>query len=427
MKKIISLILVILMLTMVLASCGGGANGGSNDDYKNSIRNPIKNTFESTQKTTTAKTTTTQPITSNVTTTNKPVEPPEDLSVIRFTNDAFVSYFDSMTDKSFIDEQSLNALEFIFTTGNILNGFHTVSELHGLITEIYPENSDFTLFQLQQFYGLYLWNEFDNDAVAFEEILNYMVSISDTEEGKCFIDEQTKKDLSDLLLGLGAFKNKMNALVNKNEFLEFGCENFGDAGWVNMACSGLFNLVQKDSDGRAKIVDILRLTSKVSYMLPQEYSAMIENYIYVYDVIDKECPYDEFLPLLQKVILALTNENYTISATDSDVQQIYIMYFYHRNDVPDVSIDGREFCDFVSASILTNASIAKIIQNDAVIKIEDASLVDEFLSNPDERDLNEMHAEINELLGNLKRNLNLKSVSIDAITEIYRDCYRNQE
>ena len=157
--------------------------------------------------------------------------------------------------------------------------------------------------------------------VVFEEMLNYMLAIADTEEGKLLINEQTKADLTELSVGLEGFKSQMNSTVNKETFRDFGHEKFGDGSWIDPACDAIFDIASKGAE-TAKIVDILRLIDRISFLIPAEFRVYIKNYTYVYDAIEEECAYDEFLPLLSKVVLALVNEERPIYATDDEVKEV---------------------------------------------------------------------------------------------------------
>lgn len=170
-------------------------------------------------------------------------------------------------------------------------------------------------------------------SVAFETMLHYMVDIADTETGKRLINEQTKADLTELSTSLEGFKDQMNSTVNQEEFREFGHEKFGDGIWINPACDIIFAVASEGGD-TARIVDILRLVDKVSFIVPAEFQRYIKNYTYVYDTVGKPCEYYEFLPLLSKVVLALAGEERPIYATDDEVKEVYDIYFANNGGIP---------------------------------------------------------------------------------------------
>lgn len=301
----------------------------------------------------------------------------------------------------YADEETLHTLQILSRVYDIVNNELTADEMYELVSTGVMSDIELNEFQVKQMYGLYLWDEFDNDAVDFETMLDFMVEMSQDEDGKKLMSSQTIEDLSTLADGLEEFKEKMGTRVDKEAFLEFGYENFGDAGWVKLACNAVFKLVQKDDDGMAKIVDILRLVGKVRDMLPEEYAAMIENYTYVYDVIDEECPYGAFLPRLQKVILALSNEEREIEPTVNDVQQAYIMYFHKIDAIPDEKIDGMLFVNFVNEQIDKNPTVGNQISEDSKLMLQDVVIVDKFVS--DEGYYN--YVEMTELLNKLRNDV----------------------
>lgn len=190
-----------------------------------------------------------------------------------------------------------------------------------------------SLTSCQNITGKTTSNNPNEPQVTFEEMLSYMLAIADTEEGKALINEQTKADLTELSNGLEGFKSQMNSTVNQETFREFGHEKFGDGDWIDPACDAIFKIAS-DGEETAKIVDVLRLIDRISFLIPAEFRVYIKNYTYVYDVIEEPCAYDEFIPILKKVILALVNEERPVYATEDEVRQVYDIYYANNGAVP---------------------------------------------------------------------------------------------
>lgn len=296
----------------------------------------------------------------------------------------------------FVDESTLHTLQTLSAIYDIVIGRHTADELYALVSTGAMEGTGLSLFQIRQMYGLYYWNEFDNDAVDFETMLNFMVDMSNDPDFSKLMDNQTIADLTELSNGLIDFKSQMDTTVNMKEFRNFGKEKFGTDWWVEIACDALFGMTPQ-TKGRAKIVDILRSVDNLSTFVPDEsIKSMIKNYIYVYDVIDEDCSYEEFLPLVSKVVLALVDEERPINATNEAVQQAYIKYFDEQGVIPEERINGLNFVNFVNGVIETNETVSQNV-GEGKYKLLDVVTVDKFITDVTEYTYEEMTDLLNQL------------------------------
>lgn len=344
---------------------------------------------------------------------NNPEEKP--LSPIEFVN--FAAEFltpEEGEDYKYADENTVRMMQTLSVIHTIVTGKHTADEMYQLVSSGVMEGTGLSEFQVRQMYGLYLWEAFDNENVSFEQMLNFMVEMSKDEYGKTLMDEQTATDLTDLANGLVDFKEQMNMTVDQQEFRDFGKEKFGDEWWVQLACDALFSITPQE-DGRAKIYDILVKVDGVSNLIPsEEIKEYIKNYTFVYDVIDDPCPYDEFLPLIGKLVLALTNEEREVNATETAVQQAYIMYFDKQGDViPNEEIVGFEFVKFVIDTINTNPTVSDNVSEDSKLKLLDVLLVKNFVCD----DTKYNYKDMTTLLMNLKSQVQSMSPSDGDLNE----------
>ena len=325
------------------------------------------------------------------------------LSPIEFVNFAI----------EYADEDTSRMLQTLQAIHNIVTNKHTADELYELVSTGVMSNTGLSRFQIEQMYGLYLWDKYDHDSVEFETMLDFMVTMTQDEDAKTLMDEQTASDLIELAEGLEDFKSQMNTLVTKAEFLEFGRDKFGNAAWVDLACGAVFAFCEKNENGQAKIVDILKLVDKVSSMIPEDFAKLIKNYTYVYDAIEDQCSYEDFLPMLHKVVLALTDEERPISATEEAIQQAYIMYFNSLGVIPDEEILGFNFVEFVLKVMSENSTVAGNVSESSKAKLNDVLVVKEFICDSDKYNYKEMTA----LLTELSKNVTSITTSENALSE----------
>ncbi len=334
---------------------------------------------------------------------------------VTFANEYFSSQEESDTVRT------VKALALIH---KIRNGNYTADEMYNLVSTGVMEGTGLTSFQVDQMYGLYLWNRINggDTTIVFETILDFMaIDIVNDEFGKTLIDMQTASDLRDLSDGLEEFKAQMDAYVTKEEFREFGKEKFGEDGWVQTACDMVFALASGGGK-TAKVVEILRLVDSVSFLIPEEYQAYIKNYTYVYDAIKEECSYEEFLPVLQKVVLALSGEDRELNVNAYLIQQAYIMYFNSTGAVPDEKINGYEFINFVNVTIETNSAVSDNVSENSKIMLKDVILIADFLRDTSKYSYDEMYSLLTQLMKSLHCDvfmLNFTSNDVYGIFSIY--------
>ena len=332
--------------------------------------------------------------------------------------------------QGYVDETTLKTLQTLLVIKKIVDGSHTASEMHNLVSTGVMEGTGLTKFQVEQMYGLYLWDEYDNDSVDFDTVLNFMVYMSTTEDGRTLMDDKTVADLAELSTGLIDFKKNVEMRVTREQFIQFAAEKFGEG---TNAITGLIfdwysNKYDVEKGGTAKVLDLLNYTVNENalgviatnlYPPFREVRELVNNYVFVYETIDDPCPYTEFLPLLDKVVLALTGGKRDTNTTEKAVQQGYIRYYYDNNFVPNKSINGREFVDFVNKTIEVNPTIASNISETSRLKLSDVAVVDKFLSDATTYNYKDMTAKLNELQANVKSLTAPSNLSSDAISGIY--------
>ena len=318
---------------------------------------------------------------------------------------------------NFVDESTLATLEMMRAIYDITNGSHTADELYTLVSTGAMSGTGLSAFQIKHMYNLYQWDDLEDKEVPFEEMLKYMVDLTQDENGRTFMSEKTASDLTELYNGIQDFKSQMNMEVTQEEFRAFGHEKFGDGWFVDIACDALF-MASKKGD-TARIVDVLKKVELVSGIIPEDYRAYIENYSMVYDALDEDHSYSEFFDRLPKVVLALTNEERPIDATEAAVQQGYVMYFDKQGAFDNIEIDGMEFIGFVNSMVETNTAVSANLSESSRLKLLDVVYVDEFISDSTQYNCDDMTKKLNALQSNIKSIASSSSISGGAISGIY--------
>ena len=320
--------------------------------------------------------------------------------------------------------EMLRTLQILSGIYDIVNGNNTADEMYDLVSTGVMADAGLTKFQIDQMYGLYLWDKFDNSNVTFETMLDYMVELTDHPDGKTLMSQKTADGLKELSDGLEEFKEKMNAELTEDGFLEFGKKEFGDHAWVPLACSIVFNMAS-GGGSTTTTIELLRFVEQVKGIIPEDFRKMIDNYIYVYDTIDEKCLCSDFIPVLRKVILALSNKEGDIESTEQDVQQGYIMYFRERlGTIPNVKVKGIDFIKFVNKTIPNNPTVAGKVDQESINKLLDVETIDKFISDCETYGYEAMTQRLNDLRSEVKSVTSssteeAKPVSAQEILTIY--------
>ena len=327
----------------------------------------------------------------------------------------------------FIDEVTKDALWTLVNVNLLMNNSYTSTEMHIFLSEKLILSDSISLFQIEQLYGLYLFNQVENQGVNFITMLDFMINIADTDDGKRFIDEETKANLVELYNALNDFIEGVEKEVTKEEFFALVQDKMG-SGLGNLA-NMFFDGYNKEYNGGAnesiRLIDLLKYVayenslSSMLFSMVKDLKESLNNIFAVYDDIQKDCHYNEFLPLIDKIIVAFKEEKREINATDKDVQQVYIMYFYANERVPDTRINGKDFILFVDKVLDENSSVSKVISDNEMLKIEDVIKVNGFLSDEEKYSCEKMYLSLEELLTNIPNLIPSASVSFDAVRGIY--------
>ncbi len=343
-------------------------------------------------------------------------------TLVELTPAEFIEYYSYFLESTDLGDSISNDVRLCYTVNAIMNGSHTAEEFCTLVSKGGMEGAGFSKFQVEQMYGLYFWESINDGKteIQFETIVDFMaIDLANDENAKALIDSQTAEDLLELSEGLDDFKYQMNNCLTKEEFREFGKAQFGDSWLVQTACDTLFDSAKK-TDGKAKMVDILRTSQSVSSFLFADYAETIEGYLYVYDVIQQECSYEEFIPTLQRVVASLSDTKHYINVDNSAVQQAYIMYFNKLGLVSNGRIFGGDFVSFVIDTANTNPTISANVSEDSKLRLQDIVLINEFLSDTNRYTYDALAEKFSVLKESLKTDIiSSNAFDADRVLSIY--------
>ncbi len=353
----------------------------------------------------------------------------------KLTTEEFVEYAVHLLEtdeqaKDFADETVMKTLKTLLVINQLVNNSYTAKDLHTLVTTGVMEGTDLTLFQINQMYGLYLFDEFGDKKVNFREMLDYMIKISTQEDTKTLIDEQTVVDLAELSNGLNDFVTNVETQVTREMFQELAKKELGEdvVAVAGMAFDMYITANGLEEDDTVMVLDLFdyivnkNIAGQIITMFPafKPLKEMVNNYLFVYNNLDKKLDAEEFYPFLVDVVHAVTSDpTREVNATPSVIQQAYIIYYREQGLVPNVKLDGREFVNFVNETIATNETVSKNISEESRLKMLDVVVVDKFFSDVESYNYKDMTSKLNQLQSDVQSLTASSSLSTDTISGIY--------
>ncbi|MBE6798390.1 MAG: hypothetical protein E7525_01210 [Ruminococcaceae bacterium] len=341
------------------------------------------------------------------------------LDFINYTNELITNDADA---EGFADEEMTKTIRTMLVIDKMMNGKHTAKEFHTLATTGVMEGTNLSLFSIKQMYGLYLYNKVTDKTVDFETMLDFMLAASKKEETAEMFEEKTVTDLTTLSQGLKEFNSQMEMPMTKAQFQDFIYKTSGEK--INDLTAALlyasyYYMLGQPTQETIPFLDLLNFLVAQNQITDPATVATIDTYNSLYKTVNADYSYEQFLPILTQITTTLSGTAPTISVTDLAIQQIYIMYFYEHNAIPNTAISGRTFVEFVKSTMLTNSVINAQISEDGKAKISDMCVADEFLSDTTAYNFTEMAAKITDIGNNLKSGFGNTALSSDKISGVY--------
>jgi hypothetical protein len=222
--------------------------------------------------------------------------------------------------------------------------------------------------------------------------------------------------------GLVDFRTNMDKYVTKGEFQNLAAEMIG--GFIRPMAGTVYDSYCNKYPGKpVHLIELIDYTVNdyplISNFIGDDQKAQLTSVVEAFEVLDKNCAYTEFLPIIADMVNALTGGEREIPATDEQVKQVYIMYFRSQNAIPDDAIKGDEIVRFTLESLKSNDALSGLIDEETAFIMEDALSLSTFTSDEESRVSQEMTDEINTLMKGLKSKMSLVEVKNEALTEIY--------
>ena len=350
-----------------------------------------------------------------------------DSSRVELTPLDFVKYTEELAEndadaQGFMGEDTAKTVRTLMAIDEIMNGEHTAEQFLEHTSDMMPD-STLSLFAIKQMYGLYYFDSITEKKVDFETVLDFAATAAKDGRLDAMLDADAANGLIALSDGVDQFKEQMDKPMSRADFKEYMLSERGET--ISEGEASLLYLAYSWSIGAETMPEEIPFLSLMNYLVSSgrvtaaDDIAKIDSLNKLYADIPNAYGYDEFVPMLEQAATTLTGETTEINADDLAIQQLYIMYFYEQEMIPDISIDGREFVDFVIETSKTNSVVSSQLPEDTGAKLDDICTVDSFLLDKNTYDFKEMTERITELQGDIKSISASGDLGESAISGVY--------
>ena len=308
---------------------------------------------------------------------------------VKITLADFIDFVNQLVDadedvKDFVDDDTIKVLKTLKTIAYVTENELTAEELHEKLTTGVMEGTDISLFSVKQLYGLYFYDRIENKNVDFKTMLDFMISASANENISAMFDENTVAQLALLSAGVAQFETQMETPMNKETFKGWFYQNVGVALTDEQLAQiwiGYFATTGEIASETIPFLPLMNFLAQSGQITDETNIATINGYNSLYNTLNSEYGYENFLPTLSTVAYALSGTMPQITVTNESVQQLYIMYFYDIEVIPNEKINGKVFVEYALKADKTNAVIQAQLSVENRNKLSDMVTVSRYLAD----------------------------------------------
>ena len=347
-------------------------------------------------------------------------------SDVKMTFADFVNFANNLvqTDEDaqkFVDEQTLKTIRTLKNASDITTSELTAQELCEKLATV-TEGSDISLFAVKQLYGMYFYDSLSTKTIDFKTVLDFVIAASADENAGKMFDEQTVLQLQALSSGVEQFETQMEMEMDKATFQGYFYQNYQVAlsdEQVDQIYAGYFAYIGKPVGERIQFLPLMKFLVANGQITDQSAVEAISGYDSLYGAINASYPYEQFLTTLSQVATGLSGTTPQISATNEQIQQIYVMYFYQVSVMPDGKILGKTFAEYALEAYKTNAVIKAELSDENLNRLADMLTVDRYYANVESLDYQSAYDKLSALQTEIKSDVETSSLEEDKVSGVF--------
>ncbi len=295
-----------------------------------------------------------------------------ELTFAEFVDYAYFLVQNDEDCKDIVEENTFNLISMLEMVSTINNESFTSNEFVDAINKLNNGN-EISSFSVKQLYGLYQYDSIQDDKVNYQTMLNFIVLASQNENLKSMFTIDTITALTNLDSGINELVQKCETNFDKSTTKEFFKANynidFTDEDLTNIYDNYYSSKGENPSDS-IPYLNLMEYFITLNYIKDEETINNIKSYRNIYDLVNEDYSYGEFLDITKLIVNALY-EDVSISSNELLIEQLYILYFYQTNILKDIKINGCEFINFILDTANTNMVVKSQLDDLTVAKLGD--------------------------------------------------------
>ncbi len=324
--------------------------------------------------------------------------------------------------EDFVDEETKDLLDTVHRVRVIAGSELTYEQFCEQITALVGEADAPNAFSIRQLYGLYLYDTVEEPTVDFKIMLKYMVDASKDPNLADAFDAETVSRLSLLWYATRSFEGEVMGAVTKDTLVTYLSKNYSVT--IDTADAERILAAYRASAGEgtgvsAPLLPVLEYMVATGELTAENAVRDVAGKRMLYQKTTSAYRYDEFLRAVSAIATAMRGTAPTITATNDEVGQIYILYFYENGRLSEEeTIGGESFVRFVSEAAKTNTAVAERVNETLAAGLSDMLTVTEALESTEAETYKQTYDRLKTLSDSLNRETG-ENLGVDKIAGVY--------
>ncbi|HBJ19332.1 MAG TPA: hypothetical protein DDY70_06330 [Clostridiales bacterium] len=321
----------------------------------------------------------------------------------------------------FIDADTVATLDTVRRVREIAGSDLTYEEFREHMLPLVGEENAPDLFSLRQLYGLYRYDTVTDPTVDFKTMLAYIIGVSEDENFADSFDSSMVSQLRLLTYAVRNFEGQMTKLMTKSAFVSYLSNEYNvtvSEEDMNRIFTAYYTAQGESAKTTARLLPMLGFMVETGELTDEAAVRDVMGKAALYQKTTGAYAYYGFLPAVSAIATAFLGQAPEITATDDEVGQVYIHYFYENGLLTDTAIRGEDFVRFVSAVATTNSAIADRVTPALADGLSDMITVMGALENTDSRTYTATYDTLKTLSESLHRET-AENISVDKIAGVY--------
>lgn len=324
-----------------------------------------------------------------------------------------------------IDSSSVDTIKKMVAIEDILQSNLTSTELFNKLNRepLSDLSNSLNMDSIKQLYGLFYYDSIDDNTVAFNTMLDFIVFAGENIDLiSNIMDESTLLSLKNIQTEINSKISQANTPMTKTTFQQYMYVNYGQL-IPDEEASSLFAyyFMSKGIEAQETIpyLELMNFLIAAGKITDEASINQIQSANSELEYVTNKYPYEQFISVLGNLVYSQTGTLPDISITNDDVQMIYILYFNQLSFFDNYSIKGCTFASFVKDLYENNDYMKKQIGEDMYEKICDMVLINSYLFNDALFNFEEQYNNLSQLQSLIKSDISSSQISADLISGVY--------